>query len=163
MIYRHQFVVRAPLAAVVAFHQQASSLAAITPPPISVELHAVPPRLSEGDSMNFTLWLGPLPLRWQAQIEQVTPISFADRQLSGPFAHWLHLHTFLPVDAQTTVVSDRITAELHPRWPWRLVGLGMWRTLPLLFAYRAWQTRRLLGASWIAALPLENEGMVDSG
>jgi hypothetical protein len=31
-------------------------------------------------------------------------------------------------------------------WRW-LVSLGMWTTLPILFAYRAWKTRRLLAAS----------------
>lgn len=146
MIYRHEFMVQAPLADVVAFHQKAASMAAITPPPIRVELHAAPPVLDEGDEMKFTLWFGPIPLRWHAQIEQVTPVSFVDRQLAGPFASWVHRHTFVAVDETTTQVLDQVEAQLAPRWLWRLVGLGMWLNLPLLFAYRAWQTRRLLQA-----------------
>jgi ligand-binding SRPBCC domain-containing protein len=94
--------------------------------------------------MAFTLWLGPLPLRWLAVIEQVTPISFVDRQLRGPFAEWVHLHSFIPIDSQTTMVVDRVDACLSNQWFWRLVGLGMWLGLPLLFAYRGWQTRKLL-------------------
>lgn len=68
------------------------------------------------------MWLGPLPVRWVAQIEQVTPTSFVDRQLRGPFASWEHLHTFQPVDAHTTIVLDRVTATLHPHWFWKTVA-----------------------------------------
>ncbi|HQY91030.1 MAG: hypothetical protein WAU00_18975 [Caldilinea sp.] len=144
MRYEHRFTVNAPLAAVAAFHQRSASMGAITPPPILVRVHEAPAQLNEGDRMDFTMWLGPLPVRWVAQIEQTTPTSFVDRQLSGPFASWEHLHTFLPIDAQTTVVADQVTATLHRHWFWKLVGLSMWGGLPILFAYRGWKTRRLL-------------------
>jgi ligand-binding SRPBCC domain-containing protein len=94
--------------------------------------------------MDFTIWLGPLPLHWVARIEASTPTGFIDRQLRGPFDDWRHRHTFVPVDDQTTEVIDEV--ELAPGRPliWRLIGLSMWLSLPLLFAYRGWQTRRLL-------------------
>jgi ligand-binding SRPBCC domain-containing protein len=120
MNYRHSFEVRAPQDAVAAFHQDPRSMGAITPPPVIVRLHSAPPQLDEGAQMDFTLWVGPLPIRWLAQIEQVTPIS-PDR----------------------TLVIDHVEAELSRHWFWRLAGLGMWLSLPLLFAYRGWQTRRL--------------------
>lgn len=144
MRYQHRFTVNAPLAEVVAFHSQAASMGDITPPPILVRVHAAPARLSEGDQMDFTMWLGPLPVRWVAQIEQVTPTSFVDRQVRGPFASWEHLHTFQPVDAHTTIVLDRVTATLKPDWFWKAVGMSMWAGLPILFAYRGWKTRRLI-------------------
>lgn len=144
MNYLHRFRVQAPLDAVVAFHQQAASMAAITPPPLIVQLHQTPPQLQEGDEMAFSLWFGPFPIYWRARIEQVTPVSFVDRQLTGPFAEWVHLHTFVPIDHQTTEVVDRVYATLKPQGGWRLVGLTMWLTLPILFFYRAWQTRRIL-------------------
>lgn len=144
MNYLHRFRVHAPLDAVVAFHQAAASMAAITPPPIVVQMHQAPAHLQEGDDMAFTLWLGPLPIHWQARIEQITPLSFVDRQLAGPFGEWVHLHTFIPVDTQTTEVIDDVRATIKQHGLWRLVGLGMWLNLPLLFAYRAWQTRRIL-------------------
>jgi ligand-binding SRPBCC domain-containing protein len=144
MLYRHSFEVRAPQAAVAAFHQNPQSMGAITPPPIIVQMHSAPPRLTEGAQMDFTLWLGPLPIRWRAQIEQVTPISFVDRQLAGPFGSWRHLHTYVAIDAEKTLVLDNVQVELSRRWFWKLAGLGMWLSLPLLFAYRGWKTRRLL-------------------
>jgi ligand-binding SRPBCC domain-containing protein len=96
--------------------------------------------------MDFTMWLGPLPLNWLARIEDVSPNGFTDRQLRGPFREWIHRHTFAPVDETTTAVVDEIELELRAELWWALVGLGMWLSLPLLFAYRGWKTRRLIQA-----------------
>lgn len=119
-------------------------MGAITPPPVLVRLHRAPQQLGEGDEMDFTLWLGPLPIRWVARIEQTTPISFVDRQLAGPFKQWRHLHTYIAAEHGKTLVVDQVEAELSDHWWWKLVGLGMWLNLPLMFAYRGWKTRRLL-------------------
>jgi hypothetical protein len=61
MKYRHIFQVKAPLAEVSAFYTAASSLKAITPPLIPMQLHHVPEQMGDGDEMDFTMWLG-LPL-----------------------------------------------------------------------------------------------------
>jgi ligand-binding SRPBCC domain-containing protein len=144
MRYHHSFTVAAPLAAVRDFHEHSSSMGAITPPPVIVRVHHAPAVLTEGDQMDFTMWLGPLPIRWLAAIEQVTPISFVDRQLQGPFTKWVHHHTFTPVDEQTTKVIDDVEAQYSRNWFWRLVGMGMWLNLPILFAFRQWKTKRIL-------------------
>lgn len=144
MIYRHSFRLAAPLERVRDFHAQPQSMSRITPPPIIARIHQAPAPLVEGSQMDFTLWMGPLPLRWQARIENVTPSGFDDRQLSGPFSSWVHRHRFEAVDANTTIVNDEIQAELAPGWFWRAVGALMWLNLPVLFAYRGWRTRRYL-------------------
>lgn len=144
MHYRHTFRVNAPLAKVADFHAQSASMGAITPPPVIVRVHHAPPRLNEGDEMDFTLWLGPLPIHWLARIEDVSPTGFVDRQLRGPFGRWVHRHTFVPVNENTTEVIDEIDLSLRAHPWWGLIGLGMWLNLPILFAYRSWQTRRLL-------------------
>lgn len=144
MKYQHRFHVATPLAAVADFHAQSASMGAITPPPVVVRVQRAPARLADGDEMEFTLWLGPLPVYWLARIEDVSPTGFTDRQLCGPFRLWVHRHTFAPVDETTTAVVDEIELQLRPHPWWGLVGLGMWLSLPLLFAYRAWKTRRLI-------------------
>ncbi|MBI1878651.1 MAG: hypothetical protein HYR94_10570 [Chloroflexi bacterium] len=144
MKYRHTFRVRAPLSVVADFHAQSASLGAITPPPVMTQLHQAPARLQEGDEMDFTLWLGPLPIRWVARIENAGLNGFDDRQLRGPFRRWVHHHHFKPVDEQTTEVIDEIQADLRQHPLWGVVSLGMWLNLPILFAYRAWKTKRLL-------------------
>jgi ligand-binding SRPBCC domain-containing protein len=144
MKYRHRFLVNASLSAVTDFHAQSASMGAITPPPVVVRVHRAPARLNEGDEMDFTMWLGPLPVRWLARIEDVSPTGFSDRQLRGPFRLWVHRHAFLPVDEATTAVVDEIELKLRGHLWWGLIGLGMWLSLPLLFAYRGWKTRRLI-------------------
>lgn len=142
--YTHRFTVRAPLDQVAAFHGRSASMAAITPPPVIVQLHRAPEALADGAEMEFTLWMGPLPLRWLARIEEVTPIGFVDRMLRGPFRRWDHQHIFLPVDANQTEVIDDLRIEVSDRPFWRFVGRGMVLSLPLLFGYRGWKTRRIL-------------------
>jgi len=142
--YCHTFRVQAPRAQVAAFHAAASSLGAITPPLIPMQLHQALERLDAGDEMSFTLWLGPLPVHWLARVEEMSPAGFVDRQLEGPFAAWTHRHRFLAVDEATTEVVDEIEARLAPHVLSGAVGLAMWLGLPLLFAYRGWKTRRLL-------------------
>jgi ligand-binding SRPBCC domain-containing protein len=144
MLYRHSFEVAAPQSAVADFHRNSDSMGAITPPPVIVRVHSAPERLAEGDVMDFTMWLGPLPIRWVAQIEQTTTVSFVDRQISGPFARWKHLHTYVAQGPDKTLVIDQVEAELSANWWWKAVGMGMWLNLPVLFAYRGWKTRRLL-------------------
>lgn len=144
MRYEHRFFVKAPLAAVADFHSRAASLPTITPPPIIVRVHSAPPVLGEGDAMDFTMWAGPLPMRWVAQIENTSDRGFIDRQLRGPFAHWQHQHTFIPVAIDLTEVVDQVEANVKRHALWGPVGVAMWIGLPVLFAYRGWKTRRLL-------------------
>lgn len=142
--YHHRFRVQAPLPQVAAFHRRAASMGAITPPPVVVRLHQAPAQLGSDDEMSFTLWFGPVPIRWQARIEDVTPNGFVDRQISGPFASWVHRHTFIGVAENATDVFDTIAFAPKADGFEGLVGRVMALSLPFLFAFRGWMTRRLL-------------------
>jgi len=144
MNFTHAFEVRAPLAQVRAFHARADALAELTPPLLPMRLEQAPPVLQSGDTMSFRIWLGPLPIRWTARIEDADPGGFTDRQLAGPFAEWVHRHAFEPTGARTTRVVDSIRARFRPHLLWGPAGLAMWIGLPVLFAFRGWKTRRLL-------------------
>lgn len=146
MRFEHRFRVRAAADEVAAFHSDSASMAAITPPPIIVRVHAAPERLASGDQMDFTLWAGPIPIRWVACIEDASPRGFTDRQLSGPFETWVHRHDFERVNDLTTDVVDRVEATYKKHLWWGLFGRLMWAGMPLLFAFRARRTRRLLEA-----------------
>lgn len=121
-------------------------MGAITPPPIIVRVRTAPEKLASGDRMDFTLWAGPVPIRWVAAIEDVSPTGFTDRQLSGPFGSWTHRHGFERVDDAATDVVDRIEATYKKHPFWGLVGRLMWAGMPFLFGYRANKTRKLLEA-----------------
>jgi ligand-binding SRPBCC domain-containing protein len=122
-------------------------MAAITPPPMIVRVHSAPAELKSGDRMDFTLWAGPVPIRWVACIEDASEWGFTDRQLRGPFGSWAHRHAFERVDDRTTEVVDRIEASHSKHLFWGLVTRLMWLGMPLLFAFRARRTRAILEAA----------------
>ncbi len=101
-------------------------------------------RLSAGDRMVLRMWMGPVPVRWVALIEESGPDGFVDTQIEGPFRRWRHRHRFKALAGGRTEVVDEIEAELGGGLLDRLVAAAMWVGLPLLFAYRGWKTRRLL-------------------
>jgi ligand-binding SRPBCC domain-containing protein len=144
MRYRHVFTVRAPLEAVADFHARPASLRTLTPPPLRVQIDAAPDVMVEGSEMRFRLGFGPIAIPWKARLEAVTPTGFHDRQLAGPFRAWMHQHSYRALDADHTEVRDQIDAQLAADPLHFLLGLGMWLGMPLLFAYRGWQTRRQL-------------------
>jgi ligand-binding SRPBCC domain-containing protein len=145
--FRHAFEVRASLLAVRDFHARAASLRALTPALMPMQLLQAPADLSPGSTMTFRLWLGPLPIRWTARIEDRGPEGFTDRQLSGPFAEWVHRHTFDRRGEAATLIRDHIQARLRPHLVWGPIGLAIWIGTPLLFAFRARKTRQLLERS----------------
>ncbi len=127
-----------------AFHSKPASMAAITPPPMIVRMHSAPSTLKSGDRMDFTLWVGPIPVHWVACIEDASRNGFTDRQLSGPFGSWVHRHGFERVDDRTTDVVDRVEATFSKQPLWAIAGRLMWLGMPFLFAFRARRTRALL-------------------
>lgn len=164
MDYHRSYEIDVPVDRVAAFHRRAESLRAITPPLLPMRFEGeVPEELVPGDELTFRTWLGPLPVRWRARVEELEwpaggageggdagePVSggaegFQDRQLDGPFGAWLHRHRFTPLGPSRTRVDDRIEARLARHLLWGPAGLKMSLGLPLLFAYREWKTRRLL-------------------
>jgi ligand-binding SRPBCC domain-containing protein len=144
MIYKHKFETRSTLPNVREFHMKSRNMAEITPPPVIVSIHSAPQTLGEADEMKFTLWLLFLPIRWLSRIEDVAPNGFVDRQIHGPFKSWSHKHSYHERNSELIDVIDEVEAELSSNPFWWLVGAGMWISLPLLFTYRAWKTKRLL-------------------
>jgi ligand-binding SRPBCC domain-containing protein len=135
------FTVNAPLSAVQAFHSDTSALKRLTPPPTIVQLHSIEP-LAEGSVSKFTLWVGPLPLRWTAVHRNVSPRGFTDVQAAGPAARWEHTHTFTPLDADTTRIDEHIEFEHKPGFWGAVTRLLFSRpNLLLMFTYRKLATR----------------------
>jgi ligand-binding SRPBCC domain-containing protein len=151
--FRSTFTVEASLEAVAEFHRDPRALKRLTPPPISVQVHRAEP-LAEGSVAEFTLWFGPLPVRWLAVHRDVDRLrGFTDEQRSGPMQAWRHTHRFEAVDANATRVSDHIE-HAHHAGGRGLVSRVLFHPLALrlLFGYRAWMTRRLLQAASRGAL-----------
>ena len=140
-IFNYKFDVNAPLSAVRNFHRDTSALKRLTPPPTLVQLHEIEP-LGEGSISKFTLWVGPLPLRWTAQHQDVSEFGFTDVQTEGPAKKWEHTHTFTPIGDGRTQIEEHIEFE-HKSGFWGMVTrtLFAWPNLILMFTYRKLVTR----------------------
>jgi ligand-binding SRPBCC domain-containing protein len=143
-IFDYRFTVPASLEAVRDFHRDTSALKTLTPPPTIVQLHSLEP-LAEGSVSRFTLWVGPLPLKWKAVHRDVTDRGFTDVQAEGPAAKWEHTHTFTPLGPESTEIHEHIEYE-HKSGFWGVVTrlLFSWPNLWFMFGYRCWITRRKL-------------------
>lgn len=143
--FRTRYRVKAPLSAVVKFHEREDALARLTPPPLQLDVLAREP-LAEGSRLVFRLGLGPLGIIWEAIHQDVDlQHGFTDEQRRGPLQFWRHRHTFFPQSDGYTVIEEHITYAYRPGWR----SLWTWLVfsplgLHLLFAYRRWAIRRAL-------------------
>ena len=150
-VFDHSFTLEASLEAVAAFHHSTWVLKQLTPPPVFVQLQTVEP-LGEGSRAAFTLWFGPFPIHWVAIHSMVDRLhGFTDTQEKGPLAAWQHTHRFEAISDRTTRVSDHVVytyshgaAGLLNRLLFNPLALRM------MFAYRAWATRRGVRGSNLA-------------
>ncbi len=143
-IFDYIFQVDAPVEAVREFHADTSALKRLTPPPTFVQIHSIEP-MAEGSVSEFTLWVGPLPLRWRAVHRSVSDGGFTDIQASGPAAKWEHTHSFMPLADGRTEIREHIEFE-HKTG---LRGLATrllfsWPNLWFMFGYRSLVTQRAL-------------------
>jgi ligand-binding SRPBCC domain-containing protein len=127
------------------FHAQPNAFSILTPPPIFIRMRENKLiSLTEG-TVDFTMWLGPIPLHWIAQhLPGPTPTSFMDRQLSGPMAFWEHQHIFRAVP-EGVELTDHVTLG-HKSGLAGLFSRLMFDGLPLhiFFFYRHLRTRMAL-------------------
>ena len=96
----------------------------------------------ENSRTNFTIWLGLIPLRWEAVHTNVSQQGFTDTQVKGPFQYWVHRHIFTVISRDSTEVIDEVSAVYAQGLFWGLITRLMWLGMPVLFAYRGWRTRK---------------------
>lgn len=144
-VFQKSSLIDATLARLMRFHEEPRALSSLTPPPIVMRVRRDDRQSLTAGEIEFTLFFGPLPVRWIARHEAgPTPTSFADVQLKGPLAYWRHEHIFSQTAAGVEL-TDRVAFAHRPGFAGlltRLVFDGL--PLRLLFAYRHWRTRRAL-------------------
>lgn len=144
--FESRFTVPASLEAVARFHADPRALTRLTPTPMRV--HRMDP-MGEGSVSNFTMWVGPIPIHWEAVHSDLDGVrGFTDTQERGPMARWVHRHEFNSLGPALTEVHDRVWYRHPPRWRGLLTRM-LFSTLPLrvLFFYRAWATRRAVAGA----------------
>lgn len=144
MKYEHRFAVDASQQKVVVFHSNQHGFRRLVPPLTPLVVHQASDPLGEGDRLDFTMWLGIVPIYWESIIHDVSIAGFTDTQGKGPFQSWRHRHDFNPLGTDSTEIHDQIEARLRPHVFWGPIGLMIWLGLPVLFAWRAFSTRKAL-------------------
>lgn len=137
-VFDFVFTVKAPLQAVTAFHADPRALKKLNPPFVIVQPHRVD-LMAEGSISEFTLWMGPIPIRWRAVHRNIGSNGFTDTQESGPLKSWQHSHRFEALDEDTAQIHEHIEYEYNRGLLTRL--LFGWLGLMALFTYRKLATR----------------------
>ena len=130
-----------------AFFADASNLQALTPPFLHFRIVTpLPIAMGVGTLIRYRLRIMGMPMGWLTRIEEWRPgEGFTDLQLRGPYARWIHRHTF-SADKGGTWVRDEVeyALPLAPvSDPFHAVFIRP--MLQRVFAYRGSAIARLLG------------------
>lgn len=135
-------VIKTTLDDMMQFHSAPDAFSKLLPPPMIMQVHRDDRTSIQDGEIEFTLWFGPIPIRWIARHEEgPTDCSFADRMIRGPMAYWRHEHIFTQVDGGVEL-TDRITLA-HKSGLQGIFSRLMFDGIPLriLFFYRHLRTR----------------------
>ena len=99
--------------AVFAWHERPGAFERLTPPWERLQVLEREGGIRDGARVVLEQRRGPVPLRWEIVHRDYEPgRQFADEQVSGPFAHWRHVHRFEPDGEGASVLEDAVEYRL---------------------------------------------------
>ena len=98
-----------PIETLWAWHTRPGALERLMPPWDAVRVVARTGGLENGTRVTLAVPFGPVRLRWVSEHRDVDPPrGFADEQIAGPFARWVHVHAMQADGPAASVLEDRI-------------------------------------------------------
>ena len=138
----HRFVARsrigAPAAETFRWHERPLALELLLPPWERVTVIDRAGGIRDGGRVALHVPAGPVRVRWEAEhTDYDEGRRFVDRQVAGPFAHWIHEHRFEPDGGDGCVLEDRVDYALPFGVVGELAGLrSARRRIERMFAWR---------------------------
>lgn len=117
---RARSIIALPRSNVFAFFSKAENLGRITPPALGFVIKSsLPIEMRAGAEIDYSIKLHGIPMRWRTLISTWDPPNeFVDEQLLGPYAQWIHRHTFTELGPNETLIED----EVRYRLPFGILG-----------------------------------------
>jgi ligand-binding SRPBCC domain-containing protein len=134
-----------PRKEVFALFAKAENLVHITPPQLEFTfLTDIPIEMRRGARIDYRLKLFRIPIIWQTLITRwEPPYQFVDEQIKGPYAMWVHQHTFHK-DGKTTIVEDKVNYRLPFSPLGEIAAPLVRRQLDHIFRHREQAVRSIL-------------------
>lgn len=131
-------VLQGDLGSVFEFFKNPRNLELLTPPWLGFRIVSASDDLvREGTRIRYRLRLFGIPFHWESRITEYSEQTvFADEQISGPYARWLHHHRF-----QRVANGVQMTDEVEYQLPFGALGrivhwLVVRHQLQSIFDYR---------------------------
>lgn len=112
-IFEYRSLIKAPADQVLKWHWNRGSIDRLMTPWGEVEVVQPASGPQTGQRAIIRMALGPLKLDWIAEhCDYVEGVQFADKQVSGPFSYWHHIHRVEPVGADACRLVDHVEYSL---------------------------------------------------
>lgn len=120
-----------------AWHDRPGALERLIPPWERVDVVERSGSIADGATVVVRIRQGPLALRWVARHRDYDPgHRFVDEQVEGPFARWVHTHSFEPQGPSSCRITDRIELAPPAGAAGRLAGPLVRRRVERMLKYR---------------------------
>lgn len=169
-IFEKQTAIAAPAEELFAWHARPGAFERLAPPWEPVEIVSRTGSIRDGDTLVMRVGPGPVRPQWTAvHSGYIEGRQFIDTQASGPMAHWVHTHRFVPDGPDASILFDRIEYALPLGGAGNFLGGGLIEDkLRRMFAYRHAVTRediargRAYGGPPLRILITGSSGMIGS-
>lgn len=144
--FRRRSRIAAPVERVFAWHQEPRALGLLIPPGAPVRLLSRTGSIRTGDVTVLAIGRAPFCIQWVAVHRDYIPNRrFRDVQVKGPFAYWVHTHSFEPDGPAACFLEDCVEYALPlGALTQPLAGALVQRRLQRMFDYRHAVTARQL-------------------
>jgi ligand-binding SRPBCC domain-containing protein len=150
---RCELIAECPLLQTFDVFKNPANLARITPSWLNFQVLTKDVAMRQGAEIEYNIrWLG-LPMHWKTLISQYEPPNyFVDEQAQGPYALWVHRHTFESTPTGTKV-GDHVSYAL----PFGMLGemahrVMVKKQLEAIFRFRQREIGNLLAAKTVEVM-----------